>query len=131
VKEVKVEGRRYIACLNPDEAEKDARERELIMVALREKLREGPKALVGNRGFRRYLRVEKGAVKIDPRKVEAEARYDGKWVLLTNTDLPASEVALQYKRLLLVEQFFRAAKDLRRRGPSSTNSPPPSAGTSS
>ena len=41
-----------------------------------------------------------------------EARYDGKFVLRTNTALPAAEVALQYKRLLLVEQFFRATKSL-------------------
>jgi len=106
VKEVWVEERRYIVCLNPEQAEKDRRERELLLEALSEKLSRGAKALVGNRGFRRYLRVEKGAVRIDPEKVREEARYDGKWVLRTNTDLPAEEVALQYKRLLQVEQFF-------------------------
>jgi hypothetical protein len=115
VKEVLVEDRRYIVCLNPEEAAKDKMDRELILEALEEKLAQGPKALVGNRGFRRYLRVEKDAVKIDPRKVEAEARYDGKWVLRTNTDLPASEVALQYKQLLQVEQFFRVANLLETR----------------
>ena len=30
----------------------------------------------------------------------------------TNTTLPAAEVAVQYKRLYLVEQLFRAAKSL-------------------
>ncbi|MBI2855059.1 MAG: transposase, partial [Chloroflexi bacterium] len=49
---------------------------------------------------------------IDRKKVAAEARYDGKFVLRTNTSLPASEVAVQYKRLLLVEQFFRTTKSL-------------------
>ncbi len=44
--------------------------------------------------------------------MKAEARFDGKYVLRTNTELPADEVAVQYKRLLLVEQFFRAAKSL-------------------
>jgi transposase len=33
-------------------------------------------------------------------------------VLRTNTALPAAEVATQYKRLLVVEQFFCAAKSL-------------------
>lgn len=28
-----------------------------------------------------------------------EARYDGKWVLRTNTTLEAAEVALKYKQL--------------------------------
>jgi hypothetical protein len=112
VKEVVVEGRRYIVCRNPKQAVKDAADREVILAALEEKLSQGAKALVGNRGFRRYLRVEKGAMRIDARKVNAEARYDGKWVLRTNQNLPAAAVALQYKRLLQVEQFFRTAKDL-------------------
>lgn len=112
VKEVRVDGRRYIVYHNPQEAKKDAQDREMILEALAEKLRAGPKGLVGNRGFRRYLQVEKDAVRIDPRKVAEEARYDGKWVLRTNTDLPAAEVALQYKRLLIVERFFHAAKEL-------------------
>ena len=33
-------------------------------------------------------------------------------MLRTNTTLPADEVAIQYKRLLMVEQFFRAAKSV-------------------
>lgn len=112
VKEVWVEGRRYIVCHNPQEAAKDAADREAIVGALEDQLREGAKQLVGNRGYRRYLRVEKGSFSIDPKKVEDEARYDGKFVLRTNTSVPADEVAIQYKRLLLVEQFFRAAKSL-------------------
>ena len=112
VKEVWVKDRRYIVCRNAEEARKDAADRQAVLAALEEKLAQGAKALVGNRGFRRYLRVEKGALWIDPRKVEAEARYDGKWVLRTNHSLPAAEVALHYKRLLQVEQFFRTAKDV-------------------
>lgn len=112
VKEVWVEERRYIVCHNPEEAAKDAADREAILRALEDQLRQGAKRLVGNRGFRRFLRIAKGAVTIDPAKIAAEARYDGKFVLRTNTILPAAEVAVQYKRLLLVEQFFRAAKSL-------------------
>jgi len=112
VKEVWVEDRRYVLCYNPREAEREAVERELILESLEEKLSQGPKALVGNRGFRRYLVLEKGAVRIDRGKVAEEARYDGKWVLRTNTDLPAWEVALTCKGLLEVERFFRAAKGL-------------------
>ncbi len=112
VKEVLLEARRYVVCRNPAEATKDAAERQAIVDALQEKLRAGPKALVGNSGYRRLLRVERGAVSLDWAKVEAEARYDGLYVLRTNTTLPAAEVALQYKRLLLVEQLFRAAKSV-------------------
>ena len=112
VKEVRVEGRRYVVCHNPDEAQRDAAEREAIVKSLEDALKDGAGHLVGNRGYRRFLRVEKGAVAIDLKKVAAEARYDGKFVLRTNSILSAGEVAVQYKRLLVVEQFFRATKSL-------------------
>ncbi len=112
VKEVWVEGRRYIVCYNPQEAEKDARDRGAILGALEDQLKAGSLHLVGNRGFRRFLSIQRGAASINQAKVVADARYDGKFVLRTNTQLPAEEVALQYKRLLLVEQFFRAVKSV-------------------
>ena len=34
---------------------------------------------------------------VDEHKIDEEARYDGKWVLTTNTDLTATEVAIKYK----------------------------------
>jgi hypothetical protein len=112
VKEVLVEGHRYIVCHNPQEAARDAAEREAIVRSLEDRLKEGAGQLVGNRGYRRFLRTQRGAITIDRSKVEADARYDGKFVVRTNTLLPAQEVAVQYKRLLMVEQFFRAAKSL-------------------
>jgi transposase len=47
---------------------------------------------------------------IDEGKVQRAARYDGKWVLRTNTDLPAREVALKCKQLWMVEDMFRSMK---------------------
>ena len=113
VKEVWVDDRRYVVCLNEDEARKDAADREAIVVALREQLRSGDKSLVGNKGYRRYLAGSDAAhFQIDEAKVAEDAHYDGKWVLRTNTDLDAAEVALQYKRLWTVEHWFRSCKSL-------------------
>jgi hypothetical protein len=113
VKEVKVEGRRYVVCVNEDEVKKDRADREAIVTALREQLRRGDKSLVGNKGYRRYLKVEgEGHFAIDEAQLAAEARYDGTWVLRTNTELATAEVALQFKQLWLVEQWFRACKTL-------------------
>jgi transposase len=64
------------------------------------------------KGFRKYLKIEKGSTSIDESKVEYEARFDGKWVLTTNTDLSAEEVALKYKELWRVEKAFRDIKSL-------------------
>ena len=112
VKEVTVNGRRYIVCLNPKEARKDQADREAILASLEEQLKKGATSLVGNRGFRRYLKSEKGAFAIDQEKVKQDARFDGKWVLTTNTRLKADEVALKYKELWQVEHLFRDTKSL-------------------
>ena len=112
VKDVQVEDRRYVVCLNEEEARKDRHDREAILASLADALKRGVKTLVGNKGYRRYLA---GGVKnfaIDQAKAEEDARYDGLWVLSTNTTLPAEEVARKYKQLLLVEDIFRQTKTL-------------------
>jgi len=112
VKEVQVGEHRYIVCLNPEQARYDALSREAIVASLEHKLRQGDKALVGNRGYRKYLRSDGEGFQIDPKKVAEEARYDGKWVLRTSTSLEAEEVALKYKQLWRVEQMIRSVKSL-------------------
>lgn len=113
VKEVQVDDRRYVVCLNPDEAVKDRQDREKILAALEQKLAAGGvKRLIPNRGYRRFLRVRAGQVEIDARRVREDARYDGKYVLRTTTELPAEEVALAYKNLLWIERLFRELKSL-------------------
>ena len=112
VKEVWVDERRYVVCLNDEQARKDAHDREAILASLQDQLKRGAKSLVGNKGYRKYLKAERDSFAIDPKKANEEERYDGKWVLLTNTDLPAAEVALQYKQLWMVETLFRSVKSL-------------------
>jgi len=112
VKEVVLGQERFIVCFNPVQARKDAIDRELILESLREKLKQGPKALVGNKGYRKYLSMESSRVHIDEKKVAQEARFDGKWVLQTNTQLTSAEAALKYKELWQVEQVFRDMKSV-------------------
>jgi len=114
VKEVWVDKRRYVVCRNEEEARKDAHDREAIVTSLREALLQGAKSLVGNKGYRRYLSSDsEGPVfSIDEARIQAEARYDGMWVLRTNTTLPTNEVALTYKQLWMVEEMFRSMKSL-------------------
>jgi transposase len=113
VKDVWVEDRRYVVCVNQEEIEHDRAAREAIVANLREHLRQGDKSLVGNQGYRRYLKKEgDGRFAVDEAKLDEEARYDGTWVLRTNTALPAADVALQFKRLWMVEQWFRSCKSL-------------------
>jgi len=110
VKEVRVGARRYIVCKNPEEATRDAAHREAILADIREKAKREQKALLKSQGYKRFVTIEKGALKIDPQTVADEARLDGKWVLRTNTDLPADQVAESYKSLWRVERTFRECK---------------------
>lgn len=112
VKEVRVNGNRYIVCLNTRQARKDAKDREAILASLKEQIKRGPKSLVGNKGYRKYLKVQRGSVTIDLEKVKLESRFDGKWVLKTNTDLSSEQVALKYKELWQVERAFRDIKTM-------------------
>ena len=79
---------------------------------MQEQIKKGAKSLVGNKGFRKYLKIDKNSAHIDTEKVKAESRFDGKWVLQTNTDLPADQAALKYKELWQVERVFRDIKSL-------------------
>lgn len=112
VKQVMIWDRRYVVCLNEDQAKKDAADREAILAGLQAQLKKGDKALVGNKGYRKYLKTEGQCFQIDEEEIRGEARYDGKWVLLTNTDLSTRGVALKYKQLWMVEDMFHSAKTL-------------------
>src|SRR5258706_13599458 len=62
---------------------------------------------------RRYLKtIRDQHFAIDPDNVEDEKRFDGIFVLRTNTDLNPLEAMLCYKQLWTVEQTFRTAKHL-------------------
>jgi hypothetical protein len=111
VKQVRVGERRYVVCYNPIEAQKDAAARAALLDKLERTLAaHGAKAIIGNKGFARLVKVTKGAVSIDRKAVERDARLDGTFVLATNTELPAEEVALAYKSLWRVEHAFRETK---------------------
>jgi len=113
VKQVWVEDqRRYVVCLNEDQAKKDRLEREAVVASLRDALKQGDKSLVGNKGYRKFLRSGSHQFEVDEDKLKQEARYDGKWVLTTNTDLAPPDVALKYKQLWRVEEVFRSMKSL-------------------
>src|ERR1035437_3830533 len=122
VKEVKVEGKRYIVCRNEAEAEKDRKDREAIVTALDAQLKKGDKALVGNSAYRRYLRKtpemkHRPAFEIDPGKLAQEARFDGIFVLRTNAKITPLQAVLRYRDLLQVENLFLRTKAVMRTRP--------------
>jgi hypothetical protein len=78
-----------------------------LFAALERQLAKGDKALIGNTGFRRYLKtIREEHFAIDPDKIEEERKFDGIFVLRTNTDLDPLEVMLCYKQLWTVSRSF-------------------------
>jgi len=114
VKEVRVGSHRYVVCRNADQAKKDRDDRQAIVAHLRAQLKQGDKSLVGNRGYRKYLKTSPSSrrFEIDEEKIQAQEPYDGVWVLQTDLELSAKEVALRYKELWRVEQIFRTIKSI-------------------
>lgn len=112
VKEVMYDDSRYIICLNPRQARKDKADRDVIVENLTDRLRSGARSMIGNKGYRKYLKVTRDTIRIDESKIKEEERYDGKWVLTTNLDMPADKVALKYKELWRVEHVFRDVKSI-------------------
>jgi Transposase DDE domain len=112
-KEVKLRGRRYIVCRNLAEAAQAAQTREAVLITLRAKLRQGDKSLVSNSAYRRYLKTpDEQHFSIDEARIAEDARYDGLYVLRTNTRLHPLNVMLRYRDLLVVEQLFHTEKTL-------------------
>lgn len=113
IREVKVDGRRNVVCLNEEQRRKYAHDRQAITEHLRKQLKLGAKSLVGNKGYQRYLKTTKGsAFKIDEEKLKKEARLDGLWVLRTNMEDEAEIIARSYKMLWMVEDLIRTSKSI-------------------
>jgi len=121
VKQVKVEGKRYVVCRNEEEAENDRKDREAIVAALDAQLKRGDKALIGNSAYRRYLRKvdakDKRSFEIDAGKLAEEARFDGIFVLRTNAKVTPLQAVLRYRDLLKVENLFQRTKAVMRTRP--------------
>jgi len=112
-KAVRLAGRRYIVCRNHNEARKDAADRATILAALERALKRGDKTLVGNKGYRRFLKTpDEDHFVIDRAKAEEDAKFDGVFVLRTNARLSPLEAMIVYKRLWTVERAFRTSKGL-------------------
>jgi hypothetical protein len=123
VKEVIVgdgEGRRrYVVCHNPLEEKRQREHRARLVRELRAELADAPakadtqrgRALLTGSRFGKYLRLDRGWVRIDRAAITEASRYDGKWVVTSNDDtLTPDDLALGYKQLLRVETCWRQLK---------------------
>jgi len=121
-KEVTLEnGKRYIICFNPKEAERQARHREEIVTMLEQELerhkdrkatRKWAINLLASRRYKKYLSItSKNTIRINRKAIREAAKYDGKWVLETNDEtLTVEDAAHGYRGLMVIERCFRSLK---------------------
>lgn len=114
--------KRYVLCLNPEEATRQRQHRLQLLAELEAELtllesrdEDHPKAactLMASRRYGRYLSTDwRGRPQLDAAKVKAAERFDGKFVVITNDDtLSAEDVALAYKAGAIIEGCFRRMK---------------------
>ncbi|MGI5135670.1 IS1634 family transposase [Streptomyces sp. CA-106110] len=126
VKEVNIgSDDRYIICFNPDQATRDAAIRARLVTQLEEaitgtdKLNAAERAHLAGQlstkpGMKRYLRTTPGGLlRIDKKKIAAEEKLDGKYLLRSSDpELSTEDIALGYKQLLEVERGWRDMKQL-------------------
>jgi DDE family transposase len=111
--------RRYILCLNEEEADKQRRHRAELLEILKAELdgltADHPKAacrLVASKRFGPYLsQDDHGRPYLDKDKIRRAEQLDGKFVLTTNDDtLSVADIALGYKGMWVIESCFRRMK---------------------
>jgi transposase len=111
--------RRYVLCLNEEEADRQRRRRAEVLGLLEAELAslkaDHPKAacrLIASRRFGPYLSEDDdGRPYLDRAKVRRAEQLDGKFVLTTNDDtLSVADVALGYKGMWVIESCFRKMK---------------------
>lgn len=111
--------RRYILCLNEEEADRQKWRRAETLKTLEAELetlkKDHPKAacrLVSSKRYGRYLGLDdKGRPYLDREKVKRAEHLDGKFVLTTNDDtLSVADIALGYKGMWIIESCFRKMK---------------------
>jgi len=126
VKEVNINSDdRFLICFNPEQALRDAAIRERMVAQLEEaiagtdKLKATERAHLAGQlstkpALKRYLRTTPGGLlRIDKKKIAAEANLDGKYLLRSSDPkLSAEDIALGYKSLLEVERGWRDMKQI-------------------
>ena len=112
VKEVFFEKERYLICSNPQEVVKDREDREAIIANLQHKIKTGSLSKVLTGDAKRFCHIDVEKVLINQAKVRNEARYDGKYVLRTSTELSSDTVARAYKNLWMIEHAFQDLKNI-------------------
>lgn len=115
--------KRYILAYNPKEAKRQKEQRDKLVTEIKYRLKslkhlkgkahtKAMCALRSHQLYGRYIRqLKDGSLKLNKMKIREDAKYDGKYLILTSDDnLPAEDVVIGYKQLVDIENAFRTLK---------------------
>ncbi len=110
--------RRWIVCYNEEIAEMEKEKREYFQKIIENKIEfNTAKEWIIRNGYKKYVKIEDMKISLDEEKLREEEIYDGKWVLITNSELSIGEVIGGYKGLAMIERHFRELKNELEVGP--------------
>lgn len=110
--------RRWIACLNPLMAEIDQKKREYFQQIIENKIEfSTAKEWIVKNGYKKYVTIKDMKIELNSERLKQDELYDGKWALITNTNLPKTELVNAYKDLAAIERHFRDLKSELEIGP--------------
>jgi transposase len=109
--ELEYKGKRLIVYYNEERAEKDKVKRDEILDRIKEKIKGGTiKSIVSNKDYKKFLSIEGKSPRLDQDKIDADAVFDGVFILTTNAKISASEAMNTYRSLWQCEAGFRTLK---------------------
>jgi len=98
---------RMIVCLNKPLRHQIQQNRYYELEEALEKLERGGKI---KEGLRKYVQKVDGIPRVDYEAVEEGEKYDGVYIIITNTDIPKETVVRKYFDKDIIEKSFRSLK---------------------
>jgi len=110
-KEITHKGRRLIIYYNEERAKKDRIKRDEILERIKQKIKGATiRSIISNKDYKKYLKIEGKDPVLDQAKIDADAAFDGVFILTTNTDIAPTEAVDTYRKLWQCEAGFRTLK---------------------
>ena len=110
-RDINYKGQRLVVYYNKERAIKDRFKREELLTRIQEKIKNRTiLTVVSNANYKKFLKIEGKKPSLDIEKIEADALYDGIFILTTNTKFTPGEIVSRYRDLWQCESGFRTLK---------------------
>ena len=110
-RDINYKGQRLVVYYNKERAIKDRFKREELLTRIQEKIKNRTiLTVVSNANYKKFLKIEGKKPSLDIEKIDADALYDGIFILTTNTKFTPGEIVSRYRDLRQCESGFRTLK---------------------